>query len=73
MNNHDTPSPSSSRTDIDVAIGVLIGLYGYSREHAFEVLARRARTQNVGLLRASRTVVESAQYPTVHIAVADVA
>ncbi|MGU3437918.1 ANTAR domain-containing protein [Actinomycetes bacterium M1A6_2h] len=59
----DTRATTPSRTDIDLAVGVLIGLYGYTRDHAFEVLVRRARSQNVGLLRASRTVIESAQRP----------
>ncbi|SNT01786.1 ANTAR domain-containing protein [Rhodococcoides kyotonense] len=50
-----------SRTNIDLAVGVLIALRGCSPEQAFEELVAHSHEFNVSLLQSSRSLVAEAR------------
>ena len=57
MNPTQRPCEHSTRTEIDMAIGVLIALRGCSRQHAFRQIAEAAHRAGVGLGSASQALV----------------
>lgn len=56
-----SPDAATARRQIDVAVGILIGLHGYSSDEAFDALAKHAVVRSVGLLPTARSVIDAAQ------------
>ncbi|WP_139279820.1 hypothetical protein [Rhodococcoides yunnanense] len=51
----------SQRTQIDIGVGILVGLCGYSREEAFAELTAFSHRHKVGLISTTRALTLLAQ------------
>ncbi|GGX69984.1 PAS and ANTAR domain-containing protein [Streptomyces fructofermentans] len=59
----DIERARASQADIDLARGVLMGLYGVNQDVAFRVLRRHSQQTNVKLRTLAQSVVEAAPTP----------
>ncbi|WP_037187149.1 ANTAR domain-containing protein [Rhodococcus sp. UNC23MFCrub1.1] len=60
MSDHATPD----RTQIDIGVGILVGLCGYTPEQAFTELTAFSHRHKVGLISTSRALTLLAQSAT---------
>lgn len=51
----------STRTAVDIAVGILIAHHGYSEEEAFHELAETSRRGKIGLVRTARALIAFSQ------------
>jgi hypothetical protein len=56
METHPTAGGATARTNIDIAIGILVAFRGCTPEHAFAELAEHARIHKISLAETARAL-----------------
>ncbi|MFE5708874.1 ANTAR domain-containing protein [Rhodococcus koreensis] len=69
MKTHPTAGGITARTNVDIAIGILVAFHGCAPEEAFTELAEHARIHSISLAETARalTAVARATHAHAHV------